>query len=201
MACTLAAGWSAGILYLLTNTDKFSCSCPFHIKPDPLYCLEPAFFLYPLRALALVVVLWTKITTENHQSISIHFTYVYEGPISHRLLFPSLRHIFRKYIHMLYSYLLIGMGGFPVPGTFCNVSNYNNYKSVYYCICVFCSYVLCSLKWATLCIQMLLFFNKLCLTWLQFINYAKAIIYGGHCKSRNRGYIGREGKLCDWVYE
>ena len=36
--------------------------------------------------------------------------------------------------------------------------------SVYYRICVFCSYVLCSLKCATLCTQMLMCFNKLLLT-------------------------------------
>ena len=109
------------------------------------------------------MVLRTKITTENHQSISFHLTYVYEGPISHRLLSP-LRHILRKYIDMLYSYVLTGTGCFPDPGIFRNVSNYNNYISVYYRICVFCSYVLCSLKCATLCIEMLMCFNKLLLT-------------------------------------
>ena len=36
--------------------------------------------------------------------------------------------------------------------------------SVYNCICVFCSYVLCSLKCATFCTQMLMCFNKLLLT-------------------------------------
>ena len=36
--------------------------------------------------------------------------------------------------------------------------------SVYYRICVFCSYVLCSLKCETLCTQMLMCFNKLLLT-------------------------------------
>ena len=124
------------------------------------------FSFYPLRALALVVALRTKITTENHQNISFHFTYVYEGPISHSLLSPSLNHIFWKYINMLFSHLLIGAGCFPVPCTYCNVSNYNNYMSVYYRVCVFCSYVLCSLKCATLCIQMLMCFKKL--LWLDF---------------------------------
>ena len=115
MACTLAAGWSAGILNLITYTDKFSCSCPFHIIPDSLYCLEPAFFLLSsLRALALVVVFLTKITTKNHHSISFNFTYVYEGLISHWLLSPLLRHILRKYTNMLYSYLSIGTECFPL---------------------------------------------------------------------------------------
>ena len=80
---------------------------------------------------------------------------------------PSLRHIFPKYIIMLYSYLLIGTGCFPVPGTFCNVSNYNT-SCRFITVCVFFSYVLCSLKCATLCIQMLMCFNKLLLTWLDF---------------------------------
>ena len=83
-----------------------------------------------------MVVLLTKITTENHQSISFHFAYVYEGPISHRLLSPSLRRIFRKCINMLYSYSLIGTGCFPVPGTFFNVSNYNNScQFITLCVC------------------------------------------------------------------
>ena len=122
-----------------------------------------------------MVVFLNKITTENHQSISFHFTYVYEGLISHRLLSPSLNHIFRKYINMLYSYLSIGMGCFPLPCTFCNVSNYNNYMSVCYRICVFCSYVLCPFKCATLCIQMMCF-NKLLLTFPTF-DYASWEIF------------------------
>ena len=43
----------------------------------------------------------------------------------------------------------------------CNAQQFNNYLSVYYPSCVFCSYVLCSLKCATLCTQMLMCFNKL----------------------------------------
>ena len=108
------------------------------------------------------MVLRTKITTENHQSISFHFTYIYEGPISHRLLSPSLRHIFRKYINMLYPYLLIGTGCFPVPGTF--VTSAISTIHVGLLPYVFFSYVLCSLKCTTLCIQIFMCFNKLLLT-------------------------------------
>ena len=71
----------------------------------------------PLRALALVVVLQTKITAENHQSISIHFTYVYEGPMSHRLPFPSLRHIFRMHYYAVFIFINRD-GVFSRSGTF-----------------------------------------------------------------------------------
>ena len=99
---------------ILTNSVSAALSIWFLTR----YTVWGQHFSFgPLRALALVVVLRTKITTENYQSISFDFTYVYEGPISHRLLPLSLRHIFRKYINMLCSYLLIGTGCFPVPGT------------------------------------------------------------------------------------
>ena len=102
-------------LYILNNIDKLSCSCPFHTIRD-LPCLSGASIF---RFILYVHLHWWwsfELKSENHQSISLHFMYVYEGSISQRLLSPSLRHMFRK-IHWYAVFPIITRDGcFPVFG-------------------------------------------------------------------------------------
>ena len=82
-------------------------------------------------------------------------------------LSSSLRHLFPKYINMLYSYLLIGTGCFPVPGKFVTSAITTIHVGLlpYVCVFLICALLIemCNLMYSNVNVFQLTSFD---LTWL-----------------------------------